>query len=198
MGRRGSRDGLPQAITPDEPHGVIRPSVAVGAQTVDRYNAGMLQAAGDLGLHQEPLAAHRVVGVVFENLLQRHLAVQFAIERHEDGPSPPRAWGRRTRNRWPSADAEMTKSGLRSASSSIKPESSWAMVPLERRGTQGGEQLSGRAAGWDRGEALLGIAAVLLQVQGHHRLDCGPAVGGHAVPVGQMVGQRSRRSRTHA
>ena len=35
---------------------------------------------------QEPLAAGRVVGVVVEDLLERDLAVQLAVERHEHGP----------------------------------------------------------------------------------------------------------------
>ena len=45
----------------------------------------MLQPAGDLGLQQEPLAAGRVVGVVVEDLLERHLAVQLGVQGHEDG-----------------------------------------------------------------------------------------------------------------
>jgi hypothetical protein len=45
----------------------------------------MLQSAGDLGLQQEPLAAGRVVGVIVEDLLQRHLAMQLGVQRHEDG-----------------------------------------------------------------------------------------------------------------
>ena len=45
----------------------------------------MLQPAGDLGLDHEPLAAGRVVGVVVEDLLERDLAVQLAVECHEDG-----------------------------------------------------------------------------------------------------------------
>ena len=46
----------------------------------------MLQPAGDLGLDQEPLPAHRVVGVPVEDLLERHLAVQLGVERHEHRP----------------------------------------------------------------------------------------------------------------
>ena len=36
----------------------------------------------------EPLAADRVVGVLLEDLLERHLAVQLGIERHEDLAQP--------------------------------------------------------------------------------------------------------------
>ena len=45
----------------------------------------MLQAAGDLGLDQEPSAADRVVGVGVEDLLERDLAVELGVEGDEDG-----------------------------------------------------------------------------------------------------------------
>ena len=77
-------DGLLEAVAPDEPHGVVRAAVAVGAQAVDRDDPGVLQPAGDLGLEQEPLPAGGVVGVLVEDLLERHLAVQLRVERHED------------------------------------------------------------------------------------------------------------------
>ena len=48
----------------------------------------MLQSPGDLGLGDEPLAADRVVGVLLEDLLQRHLAVQLGIEGHEHLAQP--------------------------------------------------------------------------------------------------------------
>ena len=50
-------DRLLEAVAADEPHGVVGPAVGVGAQAVDRHDAGVLQPAGDLGLEQEPLAA---------------------------------------------------------------------------------------------------------------------------------------------
>ena len=79
-------DRLLEAVTLDEPHRVVRPAAVVGAQAVDRHDPGVFQPAGDLGLHQEPLAADGVVGVIVEDLLQGHLAVQLAVERHEDSP----------------------------------------------------------------------------------------------------------------
>ena len=78
-------DRLLEVVPLDEPHRVVGPAAVVGPQSVDGDDAGVLQAAGDLRLHQEPLAADRVVGVLVEDLLERHLAVQFAVERHEDG-----------------------------------------------------------------------------------------------------------------
>jgi hypothetical protein len=50
------------------------------------HDPGMLQAAGDLRLDEEPLAAGGVVGVRIEDLLQCHLAVQLLVEGDEDGP----------------------------------------------------------------------------------------------------------------
>jgi hypothetical protein len=44
----------------------------------------MLQSAGDLGFQEEPLAAGRVVGVRFEDLLEGDLTVQLGVQRHED------------------------------------------------------------------------------------------------------------------
>ena len=102
-------DGLLELVAADEPHGVIGPAVAVSSQAVDRDDPGMLQPAGDLGLEQETLAAHRVVGVTVQDLLERHLTVQLVIERHEDGARPPLACGRRTRNRSPSDVAVPTE-----------------------------------------------------------------------------------------
>ncbi len=56
-----------------------------GDEAVDGHDPGVFEPAGDLGLKQEPLAADRVVGVVGEDLLERDLAVQLGVERHEHG-----------------------------------------------------------------------------------------------------------------
>ena len=79
-------DRFLEALTADKAHRVVGTAAVVGAQPVNRDDPGVFQAAGDLGLDDEPLSAYRVVGVVVEDLLQGHLAVQLAIERHEDGP----------------------------------------------------------------------------------------------------------------
>ena len=42
-----------EAVAADEPHGVVGPAVAVGPQPVDRDDAGVLEAAGDLCLQQK-------------------------------------------------------------------------------------------------------------------------------------------------
>ncbi len=81
-------DRLLEAVALDEPHGVVRASAGGGAHTVNRYDPGVLQSSGDLGLGDEPLAAERVVGVLLEDLLERHLAVQLDIQRHEHLAQP--------------------------------------------------------------------------------------------------------------
>ena len=81
-------EGVGQAVAADEPHRVERPASGVVAEAVDRDDAGMLQAAGDLGFEHEPGAAARVVGVPFLDFFERDLAVQFAITRHEDLAEP--------------------------------------------------------------------------------------------------------------
>ena len=52
-----------------------------------------------------------------------------------------------------------------------------------------GEALAGGAAGGDGGEAPLGVAAVLLQVQADHRLDAGALLGVEVAAGGEVVGQ---------
>src|SRR5262249_27651853 len=77
-------DGLLEALAPDESHGVIGASIAVCAQTIDRDDAWVLESPGDLGLEDKSLAAGRVVGMLLEDLLERHLAMQLDIESGED------------------------------------------------------------------------------------------------------------------
>ena len=78
-------DRFLERIATDKPHGVKRAAVGVGSQAIYGNDAGMLEAAGDLGLGQEPLPARCVVGVVVEYLLERHLAVKLGVERDKDG-----------------------------------------------------------------------------------------------------------------
>ena len=90
---------------------------------------GMLQPAGDLGLEQEPLAAGRVVGVVVEDLLERHLAVQLGVQRHEDGAQA--APGVRPQDAEPLAVGGGRADGVAGgavgvASCSVEPEPTWA------------------------------------------------------------------------
>ena len=79
------RDGVLEVVPLDEPHGVERPAVGVGAQAVDRDDPRMLQPAGDLGLLHEAGPAVGVVGVSVADLLEGHLAVQLLVAGDVDG-----------------------------------------------------------------------------------------------------------------
>ncbi len=94
-------DGLLQAIASDEAHRVKRPAVGVGADTIDRDDARVLETAGDLGFDEKPAAARGVVGKPVVDLLERDLAVESVSSATKTAPRPPLACGRRTRNRWP-------------------------------------------------------------------------------------------------
>jgi hypothetical protein len=48
----------------------------------------VIQAACDLGLEQEAGATDRIVGMLVEDLLERHLAMQLAVESDIDGSKP--------------------------------------------------------------------------------------------------------------
>jgi hypothetical protein len=53
----------------------------------------VLQPVGDLGLPQEAGAADLVVGVLIEDLRERHLTVQLVVQRHKDGAEPTASIG---------------------------------------------------------------------------------------------------------
>ena len=88
-------DGILEAVALDKAHRVIRTSAGVGAEAVDWHDTGVLKSAGDLGLDQKALAAAGVIGVAIEDLFERHLTVQLAVEGHEDGTeSALRVWSK--------------------------------------------------------------------------------------------------------
>ena len=93
-------DRLLQGVALDEAHRIVWPAVVVGAEAVHRNNARMLQAASDLGFQHEPAARVLVHGVLRQNLLEGHFAVEFLILGQEhlaqsplgvraDDPKPP-------------------------------------------------------------------------------------------------------------
>ena len=163
-------DGVLEAIAADEPHGVKRPAVGVGAQAVDRDDARMLEPAGDLGLEQESAAALRVIGVRVEDLLERDLAMQLAVESHEDGAEP--AAGVRPQDAKSLAVAGRgadgvagVRSGSTSSSGSVGPSRRGRASRRARR-----RRVCVRRSRVERPTAiaarlLLGVAAVLLQVK---------------------------------
>ena len=78
-------------------------------QRVAADEPGMLQPTGHLSLRQEGGAAGRVGGVTIEGLLQRHSRYSSVSRATKTAPRPPRAYGRRTQNRWPSLVAVPTE-----------------------------------------------------------------------------------------
>src|SRR5438128_2114671 len=73
-------DGVLETFASDEPHGVKRPAIRVGAEAVDRDNARMFEAGSDPGLQQEPGTAVRPVGIGFLDLLESHFALQHLLQ----------------------------------------------------------------------------------------------------------------------
>ena len=88
LGGMEAGDRLPERLAAHQPHGVIRPALAIAAQTVNRDDARMLQPAGDLRLAHEASPAVRVVGMPVLDLLEGHLAMQLLVPSHEDLAQP--------------------------------------------------------------------------------------------------------------
>ena len=110
-------------------------------------------------------------------------------------PSPPRACGRRTRNRWPSvvgrADGVASRCGRDRPRrrSSRAAEADMGERRLDLGVAEPGQALAGRPAGGDGGQALLDVAAVLLEVQGDDRFEAGAGVGVEVAAGDEVVGQ---------
>jgi hypothetical protein len=185
-------DGHFEAVALDEPHRVIGTAAGIGAQPVNRDNSGVLQPAGDLGFHEEPLPAGRVVGVLVEDLLESDLAVQFLIQRHEHRPEP--AAGVRPEDAEPQAVAGRRADGVGGREVGIArrcravPGGHMAERPLDIRVAEPGQTFARRLAGRHSGEAFFDVA-VLLDVQGDHRVQAGAGVNVEVTPGDELVGQ---------
>ncbi len=83
----------------------------------------MLEPAGDLGLEQEALPARRVVGVVVEDLLERHLTIELGVHCNEHGRQAAAGVGAEDAKAWPSLVVVPTqKLDVRSSPTSEDPE----------------------------------------------------------------------------
>ena len=71
--------GVLEVVALDEPHGIERPTIGIGAQAIHGHDAWMLQAARDFGFQHEPTATGVPVGMLPLDLLECHLAVQFQV-----------------------------------------------------------------------------------------------------------------------
>ncbi len=86
-------DGLLEAVAADESHRVERPAVGMTPQAVDRHDARMLEAAGDLRLEQKPDAAGRIVREPPPDLLERHLTIELPVLGHRHLAEPAGGMG---------------------------------------------------------------------------------------------------------
>ena len=184
-------DGLLEALTLDEPHGVEGAPERVVAQAVDGDDPRVLQLPGDLGFHEEPGPAVGVVGVPVEDLLQRHLAVQLLVPRDEDGAQS--ALGVGAEDAEPLAAARGGADGVGGGAIGVgvavgvEDEADECRVDLGVG--DGGEAPSDRWLDPDGGEALLGVAVVLLEVLGGQRLDQPALLGVEMAEGPEVVGQ---------
>ena len=118
----------------------------------------MLQPAGDLGLQEEALAALVVVGVLVEDLLERHLAVQLVVQGHEDGPQA--ALGVGPQHAKPLALGRDGTDGVAGGAVGDRPGRPYLGADVGERGLQvgireAGQALEGRAANGHGRQALL-------------------------------------------
>jgi hypothetical protein len=172
-------DGLLEGVALDEPHGVEGPAVGVGAEAVDRDDAGVLQAAGDLGLGQEAGAAVGVVGAVVEDLLEGHLAVQLLVAGDEEGAQAAAVVEAEDAVSLPvrGGGADGVGGGELGVAVAVGAEGEADERRVDLRVAEGGEAPPDRRPDSDGGQALLGVAAVLLEVLGGQRLDQAALLG---------------------
>jgi hypothetical protein len=156
----------------------------------------MLQPAGDLGLEQEAAPTGGVVGVLVEDLLERHLAVELGVQRDEDGaqaapgmgphdPEPLAVGGRRAQ-RIAGRAVGVAVVGRGAARGDL------AERPLDVRVLHGGQALERGLAGGDVGQAPRDVAAVRLDVQVGQGLDHRPLGVAQVAQGDEVVGQGSR------
>jgi hypothetical protein len=184
--------GFLEAVPLNEPHGVERPAAVVGPQAVDRDDARVLQPAGDLGLEQETGAACRVVGVLLEDLLEGHLAVQLLVEGDEDGAQA--AAGVRPQDTEPLAVTGRGADGQRHGAIVVgvgfaRARAGAGEGRLDVRAADPRQALLRRPADRNRGQALLDVAAVGVQVNFGQRFQKRPLGGGEVAARFEVVGQ---------
>jgi hypothetical protein len=190
-------DSVLQRVALDEPHGVVGTALGIRAHTVDGDDARVLQPAGDFGLGDESVAAVRIVGVLFQDLFQRHLAVQLAVESDEDSSEATLGVG--PKDAEPLAVGGGRPQGV--AGGSIRVIISVLGRAVRRSqfpegrldlGVAGAQQtLASRASDSQHGDALLNVAAKRLNMHTNNGLDSGATRGIEVAKVDEMVGQGS-------
>ncbi len=175
-------DCLLQAIAADEPHRVIGAAIPVGSQPVYRYDPRVLQSARDLGLHDESLADDGIVGVGIENLLQRHLSVKLAIQRHEHRPEAAACVRPQHAESLTIACGRLHGVGRGAVSAPVRSGADPAQCGFDGGVSNSGEALSRRGTDGQRGEAFFGFAAIAFKVLRGERLEQGSIVGVERLP----------------
>ena len=81
-------DCLVEAVAFDETHHVIRISILVGSQTIDRYDAWMFEFSGDFRFAPKTFLMLTIFGVRFPNLFKCDFSIQFPVLCNEDFANP--------------------------------------------------------------------------------------------------------------
>ena len=184
-------DGFLEAVPLDEPHGVEGAAIVIAAQAVDRHDPGVLQPAVDLRLRDEAGAELGLVGLVGPDLLEGNLAAEFlvagavdasqpalAVETQDAEPRPGAAGGGHISRRRPGIGAGPGGPRGRGGEAGLKIGVAQPLQVVAHRS----QRADGRQAG-------LGVAAVLLDVLGHQRLQQGAAGRVERPAVHQELGQ---------
>ena len=134
--------------------------------------------------------------MMIEDLLQRHLAVQLAVHRDEDGPQA--AAGMRAEHAEPLAVAGGGADGVGSGAVEVgvglggtRAGADVGQGGVDLRVAESGQLIAGGAADGDRRQTVLGVATMLLQVQRDHRLDAGSLLGVEVTMADEVNRQRS-------
>ena len=174
--RHGTPRCFLERVAADETHRVVRPAISVRPQAIDWHNPWMLERASDLCLDvgkARLIASSACWSRICLSATSRFSSPSSATKM---APRPPRAWGRRTRNRWPSpivlpAEKVVVRSASASDSLVCRTGADSGESSLDFAVAQCGEVPEGRSSGGNRGQALLGAAAMFLFVKPDHRLD---------------------------
>ncbi len=189
-------DRFGQAVAADETHGIERSAVAVRTEPVDGDDPGVFEAAGDLGFQDETRAVALVVCMPLLDRFERDIAIQLFIAGQEHFAEPAAGVG--------PEDAKSQPAGGRRAGTSRSagrlcgvrigdlglccPQIGQSGVYIWVRDlVQVAPDCAGRA---DRGQTLLRIIAVLLDVGGDHRLQELPMLGAQGLLLVQEPRER--------
>ncbi|MFO0952505.1 MAG: hypothetical protein U0835_15435 [Isosphaeraceae bacterium] len=172
--------GLIEAVAPDEPHRIVGPAVGVRPQTVDGHDPRVLEPTGHLGLDEKPLAAHGVVRMMVEDLLQRHLAMQLLIDGDVNGAQSAAGMGPHDAEPRTVTRGGVELEGRRTVGGLGRHCTRMRERRLELRPVDDGEAREGGGVDLERRQALLGVAPMSRNVpvdQGQQQVTAGRVEG---------------------